>query len=64
MSLVMDVCEYIYVLDFGKLLFEGDPPGVAASPEVQAAYLGYALAEAVPEATAAAPDAATEAKKA
>jgi ABC-type branched-subunit amino acid transport system ATPase component/ABC-type branched-subunit amino acid transport system permease subunit len=42
MSLVMDVCEYIYVLDFGKLLFEGDPPNVAASPEVQAAYLGYA----------------------
>ena len=42
MSLVMNVCEYIYVLDFGKLLFEGDPPGVAASPEVQAAYLGYA----------------------
>ena len=42
MSLVMNVCEYIYVLDFGALLFEGDPPGVAASPEVQAAYLGYA----------------------
>ena len=42
MSLVMNVCEYIYVLDFGELLFEGDPPGVAASPEVQAAYLGYA----------------------
>ena len=42
MSLVMNVCEYIYVLDFGKLLFEGDPPGVATSPEVQAAYLGYA----------------------
>ena len=32
MSLVMNVCEYIYVLDFGELLFEGDPPGVAASP--------------------------------
>jgi ABC-type branched-subunit amino acid transport system ATPase component/branched-subunit amino acid ABC-type transport system permease component len=42
MSLVMNVCEYIYVLDFGKLLFEGDPSNVAASPEVQAAYLGYA----------------------
>jgi len=42
MSLVMDVCAYIYVLDFGRLLFAGDPPEVAASPEVQAAYLGYA----------------------
>jgi ABC-type branched-subunit amino acid transport system ATPase component/branched-subunit amino acid ABC-type transport system permease component len=49
MSLVMDVCEYIYVLDFGKLLFEGDPPSVAASPVVQAAYLGYASAGAVAE---------------
>ena len=40
MSLVMNVCEYIYVLDFGKLLFEGDPLGVAASPEVQAGVPG------------------------
>jgi ABC-type branched-subunit amino acid transport system ATPase component/branched-subunit amino acid ABC-type transport system permease component len=63
MSLVMNVCEYIYVLDFGKLLFEGDPPNVAASPEVQAAYLGYAVAEAAGT-TAGAPDAPTEAKKA
>jgi len=62
MSLVMNVCEYIYVLDFGKLLFEGDPPNVAASPEVQAAYLGYAVAEAAPEVGA--PGAPTEAKKA
>jgi ABC-type branched-subunit amino acid transport system ATPase component/branched-subunit amino acid ABC-type transport system permease component len=60
MSLVMNVCEYIYVLDFGKLLFEGDPPNVAASPEVQAAYLGYAVAEAAAETS----DAPTEAKKA
>ena len=40
MSLVMDVCEYIYVLDFGKLIFEGPPVEVASSPDVQAAYLG------------------------
>jgi ABC-type branched-subunit amino acid transport system ATPase component len=46
MSLVMNVCDYIYVLDFGKLLFEGDAPSVAASPEVQAAYLGYASSDA------------------
>jgi ABC-type branched-subunit amino acid transport system ATPase component len=38
----MGVCSHIYVLDFGQLLFEGDPGSVAASPEVQAAYLGYA----------------------
>jgi ABC-type branched-subunit amino acid transport system ATPase component/branched-subunit amino acid ABC-type transport system permease component len=39
-GLVMRVCENIYVLDFGKLLFEGNPAAVAASSEVQAAYLG------------------------
>jgi ABC-type branched-subunit amino acid transport system ATPase component len=40
MSLVMNVCSYIYVLDFGKLIFEGDPSAVASSSVVQAAYLG------------------------
>jgi ABC-type branched-subunit amino acid transport system ATPase component/branched-subunit amino acid ABC-type transport system permease component len=40
MSLVMDVCQYIYVLDFGELLFEGPPAEVARSSLVQAAYLG------------------------
>ncbi|MGD9701000.1 MAG: ATP-binding cassette domain-containing protein [Acidimicrobiia bacterium] len=39
-SLVMDVCDYIYVLDFGKLIFEGTPQEVASSVDVQAAYLG------------------------
>jgi ABC-type branched-subunit amino acid transport system ATPase component/branched-subunit amino acid ABC-type transport system permease component len=50
MSLVMDVCSYIYVLDFGRLLFEGTPPSVAADHQVQAAYLGYASADAAAEA--------------
>ncbi len=40
MSLVLNVCSYIYVLDFGKLIFEGDAATVAGSPVVQAAYLG------------------------
>ena len=40
MALVMDVCEYIYVLDFGRLIFEGAPAEVATSADVQAAYLG------------------------
>jgi ABC-type branched-subunit amino acid transport system ATPase component len=44
MSLVMDICEYIYVLDFGKLVFEGSPAAVASSDVVQAAYLGAAPA--------------------
>jgi ABC-type branched-subunit amino acid transport system ATPase component len=40
MSLVMDICEYIYVLDFGQLVFEGTPSDVSASDIVRAAYLG------------------------
>ena len=40
MSLVLDVCERLYVLDFGRLIYEGTPAEVMASPLVQAAYLG------------------------
>jgi ABC-type branched-subunit amino acid transport system ATPase component/branched-subunit amino acid ABC-type transport system permease component len=40
MPLVMDLCDYLYVLDFGQLIFEGTPAEVAASQVVQAAYLG------------------------
>jgi ABC-type branched-subunit amino acid transport system ATPase component len=40
MSLVMDVSQYIYVLDFGKLIFSGPPADVVRSDVVQQAYLG------------------------
>ncbi len=40
MSLVMEVCEHIYVMDFGELIDEGTPAEVRASAIVQAAYLG------------------------
>jgi ABC-type branched-subunit amino acid transport system ATPase component len=40
MALVMEVCEYIYVMDFGRIIFEGAPAEVRASEIVQAAYLG------------------------
>ncbi|HVV29330.1 MAG TPA: ABC transporter ATP-binding protein [Mycobacteriales bacterium] len=40
MALVTEVCDYIYVLDFGKPIFEGSAAEVMASPIVQAAYLG------------------------
>jgi len=40
MELVMNVCDYLYVLDFGKLIFEGTAAEVQNSPVVRAAYLG------------------------
>ena len=40
MSLMMSLCDHIYVMDFGKLIFEGSPNEVNSSREVQAAYLG------------------------
>jgi ABC-type branched-subunit amino acid transport system ATPase component/branched-subunit amino acid ABC-type transport system permease component len=45
MRLVMEICEYIYVLNFGVLLYEGDREAVAASPQVQEAYLGATSVE-------------------
>src|SRR5687768_2521751 len=38
--LVVGVCDYVYVLNFGKLLTEGLPQQVRSHPEVVAAYLG------------------------
>jgi ABC-type branched-subunit amino acid transport system ATPase component/branched-subunit amino acid ABC-type transport system permease component len=40
MDLVMDVCSYLYVLDFGQLIFQGTPEEARRSEIVQAAYLG------------------------
>ncbi|MHB1776022.1 MAG: ABC transporter permease subunit [Acidimicrobiales bacterium] len=40
MELVRQVCEVIYVLDFGRLIFEGGPDEMLASEVVRAAYLG------------------------
>jgi ABC-type branched-subunit amino acid transport system ATPase component len=40
MSLVNRLCDHIYVLDFGKLIFEGTASEVGASAIVRAAYLG------------------------
>ena len=40
MRLVMDVCEYIYVLDFGEKIFEGSAAEVRESQVVRDAYLG------------------------
>jgi ABC-type branched-subunit amino acid transport system ATPase component len=42
MTLVMAVCEYLFVLDFGRLIFSGTPTETQHSELVRAAYLGDA----------------------
>jgi branched-chain amino acid transport system ATP-binding protein len=45
MSLVMNVCDHVSVLDYGVVIASGDPATVQADPAVQAAYLGAAEEE-------------------
>lgn len=43
--LVTEVCDYVYCLNFGKVLTHGRPREVASHPEVVAAYLGGEVEE-------------------
>jgi ABC-type branched-subunit amino acid transport system ATPase component len=40
MALIRQLCSYIYVLDFGQLIYEGLSEEVLASKTVRDAYLG------------------------
>ncbi len=40
MTFVTQVCNYLYVMDFGQLIFEGDARETMESEVVRTAYLG------------------------
>lgn len=43
LDLVLGLSRHMYVIDFGKLIFQGSPAQTRSSPLVQAAYLGQEL---------------------
>ena len=46
MGLVLNVCDYIYVIEFGAKIAEGTPAEIKANPRVIEAYLGSSAEEA------------------
>jgi branched-chain amino acid transport system permease protein len=42
--LVLDLCDYVYVLNAGRLLAEGSPSALGRNPAILSAYLGEAVA--------------------
>ena len=44
MAMVMGVCDYIYVINFGANLADGTPAQIRSNPEVVSAYLGEEVA--------------------
>ena len=42
--MVLDVCDYIYVLSAGSVLAHGTADNISRHPEVIAAYFGEAVA--------------------
>ncbi|MEM7286182.1 MAG: ABC transporter ATP-binding protein [Actinomycetota bacterium] len=45
MGLVLSVCDYIYVLDFGQIIAQGTPAEIRENAAVKAAYLGEQAGE-------------------
>lgn len=45
MQMITDVCDYVFCMNFGKLISEGAPELVVTDPVVQEAYLGKREAE-------------------
>lgn len=52
MDLVMSACDRVVVLDFGRVIAQGDPETVKRDPQVLEAYLGREAGESVASAAA------------
>ena len=39
-QMMLDTCDHVFVMNFGKLIAEGTPEDVVRAPQVQEAYLG------------------------
>lgn len=44
MKVVMGVCQYIWVMEYGALIAEGEPAAIRGNPQVVKAYLGEDMA--------------------
>jgi ABC-type branched-subunit amino acid transport system ATPase component len=42
LSVVLGICDHVYVMDFGRVIFEGPPKALRESEEVRRAYMGSA----------------------
>jgi branched-chain amino acid transport system ATP-binding protein len=49
MDLVLGVCDYVYVIDFGVNIAEGPPAEIARNQRVITAYLGHPPTSAHPD---------------
>lgn len=60
MGLVLTVCDYIYVIEFGRIIAEGTPAEIRTNERVITAYLGEQARKAVDEAKSVLGDVALE----